>query len=583
LIAKKGSDDGQDLGYHGEEISLLRTHNHVKVTLPRAFFVGNYRGQNVTMLHSRWVHAKTPVQVRNGLVTARHPLAAEAGIDVLRRGGNALDAAAAAILATGVVQPFATTTGGGGLLTAVRPDGQAYTLDYRSEAPAAATPDMYGAASVIPGLFGWAGVPGRANEISHRAVAVPGTLPGLVTAHQALGQLPWAEVLAPAIALADGGFETDWFGALMQGTYLDLLLGFQATARTFLRDGRYPHRPPIIGPGDLFRQPALAATLHELADSGLDAYLDGAAGPALVGEMSRHGGLITVAYRAHTVLGPAHGGVYGLLFAVLNQLDLAEHDPLAPTRLHLVAEVVRRCRRIEELHAGDRRPALWTDHPDLSGEIAGSIDPQRRDDGWRDAWWAQGHTVTDVGQEQTAHVCAVDSKGMVVSLTETILGSYGSMVTTPAGMLMNNAMFAFVPVPGYPNSVAPGHRPHSNMSPVVVVDRTGRPVLAVGASGGRRISAAVVQVVAYVLDHGLHAQDAVATPRLDVVGDRVLLDDRFPDDTAAALERRGHRVQRVEEDLSTLSFANPAAVVLADDGTMHAGVNPLHLTTAAGW
>jgi gamma-glutamyltranspeptidase/glutathione hydrolase len=166
------------------------------------------------------LHAKTPVQVRHGLVIARHPLAAAAGADVLHRGGNALDAAVATILATGVVQPFATTIGGGGLLTAAWPDRRAYTLDYRSEAPAAATPDVYGAANAIPGLLGWAGVPGRANEIGHSAVAVPGALPGLVTAHQALGRLPWAEVLASAIALADGGFETDWFGALMQGAYL---------------------------------------------------------------------------------------------------------------------------------------------------------------------------------------------------------------------------------------------------------------------------------------------------------------------------------------------------------------------------
>lgn len=267
----------------------------------------------------------------------------------------------------------------------------------------------------------------------------------------------------------------------------------------------------------------------------------------------------------------------------MHQLDLADHDPLATTRLHLVAEAIRRCRRVEALHAGDQRPALWADRPDLAGEIAVSIDAQRRDDSWRDAWWGQGSTLADVGQEQTAHVCAVDADGMMVSLTETILDAYGSLVTTPAGMLMNNAMFAFVPVPGYPNSVAPGHRPHSNMSPVVVLDRTGRAVLAAGASGGQRISAAVVQVVAYVLDHGLGAQDAVAAPRLDVVGDTVLIDDRFPDETAAGLERRGHRVQRVEETLSTLHFANPAAVMVTDDATMHAGVNPLHLTAAAGW
>jgi gamma-glutamyltranspeptidase/glutathione hydrolase len=175
---------------------------------------------------------------------------------------------------------------------------------------------VYGAASATPGLLGWAGVPGRANEIGHGAVAVPGTLPGLVTAHQALGRLPWADLLSPAIALADGGFETDWFGALMQGAHLDLLLGFQATARTFLREGRYPHRPPMDGPGDLFHQPALAATLRELADGGLAAYLDGAAGSALVGEMARHDGPIiaadltgyrprpaaphTIAYRKHS-------------------------------------------------------------------------------------------------------------------------------------------------------------------------------------------------------------------------------------------------------------------------------------------
>lgn len=247
------------------------------------------------MPRTRWLHTKTAVQVRNGLVAARHPLAAEAGIDVLRRGGNALDAAVAAILATGVVQPFATTIGGGGLLTAVRPDGPPYSLDYRSQAPDGATPDVYGATNASAGLLGWSGVPDRANEIGHRAVAVPGTVPGLITAHHALGRLPWAQVLAPAITLADGGVETDWFGALMQGTYLERLLRFPITARTFLRAGRYPYRPPMIGPGELFCQPELATTLRELADGGLAAYLNGAAGPALVDEMSRHDGLITAA------------------------------------------------------------------------------------------------------------------------------------------------------------------------------------------------------------------------------------------------------------------------------------------------
>lgn len=548
------------------------------------------------MIHSEWRHTKTPVEARGGLVTARHPVAAEAGARVLQLGGNALDASIAAMLATGVIQPFATTIGGGGLLTAAMADGRVFSMDYRSEAPSGATPEMFAAGHITPGVFGWA-LPGRGNEIGHLAVGVPGAIPGYLAAHGELGSLPWQEVLAPAIELAEQGIETDWFGSLMQGMYLDQLLRYETTARTFLRAGKYPQRPATSAPGDMFRQPHLAATLREVAVGGLDAYVTGSATDALSNEMANHGGLITradiasyrprlaqpdeVAYHEYRVLGPVHGGIYGLLFAVLDLLDIADTDPLAPRRLHLLAEAIRRCRHVENVHAGDHRSPVWAEHPTVAAAVAATIDPDRRTDDWRDAWWAQGQSSAEIRLEGTAHVSVIDGDGMAVSLTETVLGAFGSAVTTPAGMLLNNAMFGFVPVPGHPNSVQPGHRPHSNMTPLVVLDQSGRPVLAAGASGGQRISAATVQVVTYVLDQRLAPQDAVNTPRLDVQGDQVLLDTNIPVTVASDLDRRGHHVRRVHDDLTTFHFANPA-VLTVHDGVIRAGLNPLHLTAACG-
>ena len=552
------------------------------------------------MPRSSWVQTKTSVQVKRGLVTARHPLAAQAGSAVLAQGGNALDAAVAAILATGVVQPFATGIGGGGVLTVWRPDGRPYTLDYRSEAPGAVTDDFYRTANATVGLLGWKGVEGRANEIGHRSMAVPGTIPGLAMVHGELGRLPWDAVLAPSIALARDGFEVDWYTSMMQGAYLELLLARDITAQTLLREGKYPYRPPLVGAGEVFQQPALSRTFREIAEGGVDAYVHGSAGSALVHEADRGGGVIaprdlsgyrpragsphSVEFRDHTVLGPAHGGVYEMLFAVFSRLDLAGFAPFAAERLHMIAEALRRCRRVEEQNYGDHA-AHGMSTNERADEIVASIDPRKRDDGWQDASWAvpADEASPRPGQEQTAHVCAVDGDRMVVSLTETILAAWGSAVTTQAGMLMNNAMFAFVPFAGHPNSLGPGKRPQSSMSPLIVLGPNGRPVLVAGASGGRRISAAVAQVVMYVLDHGLSVQEAVAAPRLDTVGDTVLFDGSLSPQVGAELERFGHEVKTVEPDMSSIHFANPSAIALANDGTLRSGLNPLQMTAAAGW
>lgn len=552
------------------------------------------------MTTSIWSFAKRAEPTRSGLVTARHPLAAAAGRELLRAGGNAVDAAIATILATGVVHPFATGLGGGGLLTVCGPDDGAasQTLDYRAEAPAAASPtcfELAGEPSV--GLLGWAGVAGRANEIGPRSVGVPGTVTGLLAAHDRFGRAPWSDIVGPALVLARSGFETDWYAAMMQASHLEELGRYAPTARAFLRDGRFPYRPAMVGDGDRFRQPALAATLADLAAHGPDAGLR--VGESIV--TAADGGLITaddirdyqprwgaavpVPFRQRQVYGPAHGGLYELLLRVLDLLPTAELPPVSTGRLHLVIEALRRCRHFESLHLGDGAAEAWRPaYPGLAAEMAAGIRVDARTDDWRDAEWARppGAEPRPVaGPGRTAHVCVVDAAGTAVSLTETILSSYGSMVTTSSGFLLNNAMFGFVPVAGTPNSVRARARAHSNMSPLVACDGKGRPSMVVGASGGMWISSAVCQVLTALCDFGLSPQDAVDLPRVDVQHGRTFVDANCPDEVVAGLTALGHDILLRERSLSATNFGNVSAIAVDESGVRRAGLEPGALTASA--
>ena len=551
------------------------------------------------MSTSTWSFAKRAEPTRHGLVTARHPLAAAAGRDILRAGGNAVDAAVATILATGVVHPFATGLGGGGLLTVCGPDDgvESQTLDYRAEAPAAASLSSFDLASEPSvGLLGWGGVVGRANEIGPRSVAVPGTITGLLTAHGRLGRASWSDVVGPALELAGTGFETDWYAAMMQASHLEELRRYPPTARTFLRDGQFPYRPPMVGDGDRFRQPALAATLADLAAEGSEA-------GARIAESivsAADGGLITTAdigdyrprwnaallvpFRGRQVYGPAHGGLYELLLRVLDLLPTAEFPPVSTGRLHLIIEALRRCRHFESLHLGDGAAEAWRPaYPGLAAELAAGIRVDARNDGWRDADWARppAEPLPVAGPGRTAHVCVVDAAGTAVSLTETILSSYGSMVTTSSGFLLNNAMFGFVPIAGSPNSIRARARAHSNMSPLVACDVAGRPSIVVGASGGMWISSAVCQVLTALCDFDLAPQEAVDLPRVDVQHGRTLVDADCPEDVVAGLTALGHDISLRERSLSATNFGNVSAIAIDEAGVRRVGLEPGALTASA--
>jgi len=556
---------------------------------------------------SRWLHSKTQAEARGGMVAARHPLAAEAGREILAAGGNAVDAVVAASFAESVVQPAASTIGGGGILCA-RLGGTSYGVNYLFEAPGGARPDMFPVTGEAgQALFGWSGVKDRLNEIGHLAAAVPGSVAGLCRAAQAHGRLGLGALLKPAIRLAQDGFEMDWYGSLMAGIHLDEIMRFPWTARLLLRDGRYPYRPAMLGPGDVHRQPELAETLRAIATDGADAFYRGAIAQSIADEMARGGGIVALAdlaryralesglqetvYRGHRVLGhPDALMIYVEFLNILAQFDMAALAPEDPRRLHLIVEIFRRCWHDRMRFSGDRRfvDGPWEELASAAygAAVAATIDPRRRTglDHHPDPRGPRSPAPGPASraESRTVHISAVDRDGGIASLTETVLGNYGCLVATASGVLLNNGMMSFAPVPGHANSIAPGKRPGSNMTPLLVLDPTGRPFLALGASGGRKIITAVLQVLNLVIDHKLGIQEAVAHPRVDLEGERVIVDARLPPDVADDLRAMGHEVAVREEGLSTFEFGNALGLLIEPSGLVKGGVNPFQATAAVG-
>lgn len=559
-----------------------------------------------------WVHDKTAARTRNGMVAARHPLSAATGCEILKQGGNAMDAAVAASLAGSVVQPMANTIGGGGLMIVTHPQRGKVAFNYLYEAPGAATPDMFplgeGAA---PGLFGWSGIKDQLNEIGGLAVGIPGSIAGLHEAHREFGALPWSQVMAPAIRLARDGFPMDWYGSLMLSVHADQMQAFPRTARQFLRNSTFAYRPDVIGKADVHCQPELAASLELIANEGPAAFYRGRNARSIASAVQEAGGVLsekdlggykvrryvpgTIPYREHTIDYVPYGSpTLALFFNILGSFDLASLDVASPQRLHIVAEALTRCFAYRDRFNGDtdRVSGPWSGLASAAfgKAVAETIDRERATRATTDID-PESFSSRDFGKaagppgghEGTVHISATDRSGCLVALTETVVGNFGSLVTSDTGVLLNNGMIAFSPIPGQLNSVAPGKRPATNMAPVIVSNASGRPVATLGASGGRKIIPAVAQILALFIDHRLSLQEAVSHPRLEIEGDRLIVDSRFPRGVADALSALGHRVDVRAEGLSTFEFGNPCGIAISDDGWHQSGVNPFQATTASGW
>ena len=490
------------------------------------------------------------------MVVSGSPIASDVGRDILRRGGNAVDAAVAVGFALAVVHPEAGNIGGGGFMVIRLLDGTVRSLDYRETAPSGASRDMY---------LGADGQPTERSLTGHLAAGVPGAVAGMVEAHARLGRLPFATLIEPAIRLAREGFTVDSYRSSSIEENSARLALFPASRASFLPGGRPP------APGSTLRQPDLAATLEAIRDSGAAGFYRGRVADLVVAEMARGGGLITredlsryaaiwrepvrISYRGHTIysMPPASsGGV--TMGEILNIMEgYAPLPPFGtPALLHREAEAMRRAFTDRNTFLGD--PAFVKNPLDrlLSKEYAAEL---RSAIGER-ATPTPAFEPASQGGASTTHYSVVDAEGNAVSCTTTLNDSYGSAVTvTGGGFLLNDEMDDFATVPGKPNmyglvqgeanAIAPGKRMLSAMTPSIVVDSSNSLYMIVGTPGGPRIITMVYHVISNVLDHHMTLADAVDAPRMhhQALPDTIRVEATgFPEATLDSLRARGHGV-----------------------------------------
>lgn len=476
------------------------------------------------------IPAGTPVVADKAMVVSAHPEATRVGVEIMRQGGNAYDAAVAVQFALAVVLPVAGNIGGGGFLLYRGADGQEGALDFRETAPAAATRDMYldAQGNIIPNL----------STLGHRAAGVPGTVAGMVELHKKLGKLTWAQVVQPAVDLAANGVKLTPKEAA----------GLNRTRDDFAKVNPYNSylRPAVWQEGELMKLPELAATLSRIRDQGRAGFYEGATADFIVAEMQRGRGIISKAdlagyqpkwrtplhgqYRGHDVLTfppPSSGGVallqmLQMLEQNVNLYGLGWHSPQAT---HWITEAQRRVYADRATYLGD---------PDFGKvPVAQLLDKQYNQQRMNTA---QAYRATPSAQvaagtglpayesDQTTHYNIVDAQGNAVSCTTTLNGAYGSkVVVAGAGFILNNEMDDFSSKPGVPNAyglvggtanaIAPGKRMLSSMTPAIFT-KNGKLALVVGTPGGSTIITSVLQASLNVLDYGMNAQQAVAAPRL---------------------------------------------------------------------
>jgi len=520
---------------------------------------------------------KRPATGSKGMMVSNHPLASAAGAEMLLAGGNAIDAAVAALFALTVVEPMMVGILGGGLAHIRLADGSHHILDGLSTAPLAARADMYDCLSDEIGKA--RDTRDRENVIGAKAIAVPGALAGWCEALRRFGTLALADVIAPAIRLAEHGFTvTPYLADCVKDCAADLATdpGLKAL---LLPDGA-----PLAA-GTRLRQGDYAASLRLVAEKGAAALYSGPLGTALTAHMARQGGLIAQAdldayrvierapirgsYRGFEIIGPpppSSSGVHIVqMLNVLEGFDVGRMGSGSADAVHLTAEALKIA--FADRAAATADPDFVTVPVERLTSKAYADERRAKLDMARAQRWSAAVTLGDA--RNTTHVTVADSFGNVVASTQTINGVFGACVQIPGtGMLANNYMYNFDPHPGRALSIAPGKRVFTSMAPMMAA-RAGRMAYALGLPGALRIFPSALQALVNLIDHGMSLQEAVEAPRVWTEGGLLELEQAIPDAVASALAARGHdivRVPRIAGGMNAIAF-NP-------DGT---------LTGAACW
>ncbi|MBA3517595.1 MAG: gamma-glutamyltransferase [Rhizobiales bacterium] len=529
-----------------------------------------------------------PVLAKGGMVASQEAAATQIGVDILKAGGNAVDAAVAVGFALAVTLPAAGNLGGGGfMIVHSAQSGETVAIDYREKAPARASRDMF--------LDPAGNADSKLSQYSGLAAGVPGTVAGLALALERHGTMTLPQVMAPAIRLAEEGVVvTPDLSDSLKGS-ADELKAWPSSTKIFFKDGGAPFEP-----GDLLKQADLAKSLRQISEGGPDAFYKGDIARLIADEMARDGGLITLedmagyqavvrepvrgTYRDHEVVSmppPSSGGVH-----IIQILNILEGFPIgylghnSAETIHLMAEAMKLAYADRSEYLGD---SDFVDVPVkglTSKAYAESLRKKISAGRATASATIKPNDPMPYESDQTTHFSVVDKDGNAVANTYTINFSYGAgVVAEGTGILLNNEMDDFSAKPGVPNAygliggdanaVEPGKRPLSSMSPTIVLkDR--KPVIVTGSPGGSRIITTVLQVIMNVVDHGMNVAEASAAPRIhhQWLPDELRVEEGISPDTIRLLEAKGHTV-RVQPVMGSTH-----SIMRRDDGSLFGASDP---------
>lgn len=520
-----------------------------------------------------------PIRAKNGMVASEQELASQIGLDILKRGGNAVDAAVGVGFALAVVLPNAGNIGGGGFLVLHdAKSGKDFALDFREVAPKQATRDMYldEKGNVIPGK----------STLTHLSVGVPGTVAGMEYALKKWGSLSLSEVMAPAIKLAENGFKVNYSLGKVLNVEQDNLRKWKSTRDIFFVDNQ-----PLQA-GDILIQKDLAHSLRLISQQGSQVFYKGEIGQKIIAEIQQHNGIMTTTdlqdykvverepisgtyrgYKVVTMPPPSSGGVH-----VIQILNILEHFPMekygvnSAQTIHYFTEAMKLAYADRSEYLGDpdfvKVPAKGLISKSYAAMLARTISPNKA----RPSALIKPNNPVPYESDQTTHYSVVDNKGNAVSVTYTLNLNFGTgIVASGTGILLNDEMDDFSAkageanayglIGGTANSIEPNKRPLSTMTPTIVL-KDNKPWLVTGSPGGSRIITTVLQTIVNMIDFKLNPAEAASTPRIhhQWLPDEIRIEKGISADTVAILKKQGHKV------VQQATMGKTQTIQILDDG-----------------
>jgi len=536
-------------------------------------------------------HTPVDVVAENGMMAAAHPLAAQVGVEILKKGGNAIDAAVATAFSLNAVEPNASGIGGGGfMLVRFAKTEEIIVIDYREHAPAAATKDMFASEQAKKEYW---------SKLGGKAVAVPGTLMGLTTALEKYGTMTLAEVMEPAIFYMENGFEVSETLSYIIKKNFDKLADWNDSEKiAYFKEGL------PLEVGDVIIQSDLAKTYHEILDKGISHFYGGELGQKVVDAVQVAGGIMTLddlkayqpfirkpvlgnyhGYDIYSMCPPSSGGTHLIqILNIMENFDITKIKYHGPTHISIMAEAMKMAFADRSKYMGD--PSFVKDIPIeglISKEYAKFLADQINIRGPKQI--IPAGEPTEFEHDSTSHISVIDAAGNMVSLTQTINYFFGSGIIVPdVGIVLNNEMDDFSSNPNSPNAPEPGKIPLSSMSPTIV-EKDGEPFMILGTPGGNRIFTAMVQIISNVIDFGMSMDEAIESPRMHCYtsagkAKSILCESRFPSITIKTLRFLGNEVD--VKGVYDLYFGG-AQGILIKDGKMYGGGDSRRDGVAVGY